>query len=67
MATAKEKVSNDASIKPVVESLSTFFKRGDVGAEVDVPERSRADLPAEAILVAHPELHGGCLDLDKGK
>ena len=35
----------------------TFFRGGDVGAQVDVAERARADLAAQPILVAHAELH----------
>jgi hypothetical protein len=36
----------------------TLLSGRDVGAEVDISERSAADLPAEAVLVADPELHG---------
>ena len=32
----------------------TFLPRGDVGTEVDVPERAAANLAAESVLVSHP-------------
>ena len=35
-----------------------LLARGDVRAEVDVTERAGSNLPPEAVLVGHPNLHG---------
>ena len=56
MATEIQKVKLADS--PV--EISTFFPRGDVGAQIDISEGSAANLAAEPVLVSHPELHPAC-------
>ena len=49
----------DMSLYKTVRDALTFFHRGNVSTQVDVPERPGPDLSPQAVLVSHPQLHGG--------